>query len=261
MRKTLSFLLAILAAGVFISGCKEKPVTIPEDVAAPKIIMSSPAVLPVGQWTTVNNQDSFAVDIRFEDDIELASYRIEIRRREDLYFLKTNTDAWNKEYFGTLEGTVDAINFFVYLPFDPAAGPYEFDVFCTDAAGKVTELETYLFVKNDRDLVPPIVRYVTPDTNLVDTFLIGSNIPLKVNISDPGLVVNIFSRVRDAFTNEVMDGSTINVDTLFVPAYQLDTFVTIPAGTVPGKYKVETYANDQTGNYRYNLDTIYVKPN
>ena len=261
MRNTLFFLLAVLSASVIISGCKEKPVTIPEDVAAPTITMSSPAVLPEGEYSTVNNLDSFAVDIRFEDDIALASYSIEIRRREDLYFQKTNTDDWSKNFFGNLEGTVDAVNFFVFLPFDPSAGPYEFVVFCTDEAGKTSTVTTYLFVQNDNDLVDPIIRFVQPDTNMVDTFLIGSNMPLKVNFSDPNLVVNVFTRVRDAFTNEVMAGSEINIDTLFLPTYQLDTFVTIPAGTVPGKYKVEAYANDQTGNYGYNLDTIYVKPN
>lgn len=261
MRNTLFFLLAILFAGAFVSGCKEKPVTIPSDVENPTITMSSPEVLPEGQWTQVGNLDSFAVDIRFEDDIALASYSIEIRRREDLYFQKTNTDSWSRTFFGNLSGTVDAVNFWVYVPFDPSAGPYEFVVYVTDEAGKTSSLTTYLYINNDADLIAPYIRYVQPDTNIVDTFLIGSNLPIKVNISDPGLVVNVFSRVRDAFTNEVMGGSEINVDTLFVPTYQLDTFVTIPAGTVPGKYKVETYANDQTGNYGYNLDTVYVKPN
>jgi len=224
--------------------------------------MTNPAVLAPGQYNQVGNLDSFQVDIRFEDDLALESYEIRIFRREDLYFAnKTESDAWTDVFFGKLEGTTDAVNFWAKVPFDPFAGPYEFQVTVMDSVGKTATQSSFLFVSNDRDLQSPSIRYVLPDTNVVDTFTIGSDIPIRANISDGSQIVQVFGRVRDAFTDEILGNSEIMVDTLFVFAYQLDTFVTVPAGAVPGKYKVEVYANDQTGNYGYNLDTIYIKPN
>jgi len=262
MRTTLSFVLALFTVATIFVGCKEKPVTTPEDLAAPEIFMTSPAAVAPGQFNNIANTDSFAVDIRFEDDIELARWDLEIRRREDEYFNnKTDSDAWTLFLNGDLSGTVDAINFFINVPFDPLAGPYEFKIKVTDAAGKTATQTTFLFITNSEDLMAPMIRFVQPDTNMIDTFLIGNDLPMRVNVSDGNQIVDVFARVRDAFTNEILPNSEIQIDTLFLFAYQLDTFYTIPAGVVPGKYKVEVYANDQVGNYGYNLDTIYIKPN
>lgn len=262
MRNKLTFLLALMIIGAAFVGCKEKPVTTPEDLENPQIFMTSPTVLPVGQYNNVSNQDSFQVDIRFEDDLALDRYEIRIFRREDLNFAnKTQTDSWSEVFFGDLSGTTDAVNFQVKVVFDPLAGPHEFQVTVIDSVGKATTLSTYLTVSNDLDLNPPMIGMVLPDTNVIDTFLIGTDIPIRANISDNGQIVDVFTRIRDAFTDEVLPNSEVSVDTLFLFAYQLDTFYTIPAGTVPGKYKVEVYANDRVGNFGYNLDTVYVKPN
>ena len=181
---------------------------------------------------------------------------------EDLNFNnKTQTDAWSEVFFGDLSGTTDAVNFQVQIVFDPLAGPHEFQVTVIDSVGKVTTQSTYLSITNNQDVNAPMIGMVLPDTNIIDTFLIGNDIPIRANISDGNQIVDVFARIRDAFTNEILPNSEVQIDTLFQFAYQLDTFYTIPAGTVPGKYKVEVYANDQVGNYGYNLDTVYVKPN
>ena len=63
------------------------------------------------------------------------------------------------------------------------------------------------------------------------------------------LVKNCFARVRDAFSNEVMSGSEFQWDTVFATPFLVDTNFVIPAGVVPGRYKVEFYGEDQIGNF------------
>ncbi len=260
-RNSISVLLAALAISLTLIGCKEKPVTIPQDLEAPEIFMSSPEVVEIGNFVDFRNLDSIPVDIRFEDDMELATYNINVRQRQDLVFLKTDTDPWSANLFGTLEGRIDAVNRYIQIPFDPSAGPYEFEVVVNDASGKQTILTTYLDVQNDVDVQAPQIAFFNPNPSAIDTFTIGQNIQIRANITDNDAVKNVTTRVRDAFTNDLMENSTIQYDTLFLQPYLLDTFVTIPAGTVPGMYKVEVYANDPTNNYGYNLDSIYIKPN
>jgi len=260
-RISISSILAALTIGLFFVGCKEKPVTIPEDLEAPEIFMSSPAVVELGNYVDFANLDSLPIDIRFEDDMELASYNINVRQRTDLVFQKTVTDPWSANLFGMLEGQIDAVNQFITVPFDPSAGPYEFEVVCTDASGKQTIVTTYLQITNSIDVLAPQIAFFNPNPSAIDTFAIGQVIDIRANITDNDDIVKVTTRVRDAFTDDLMENSTIVYDTLFVQPYLLDTFVTIPAGTVPGMYKVEVYANDRTNNYGYNLDSIYIKPN
>lgn len=262
MRKTLYFVLAVLTAGFVMTSCDEKPVTTPGDLEAPEIIMSSPEVLPVGSYNFISSVDSFNVDIRFEDDIALSDYEITIRFMPELNFLRTTNDPWKETYFGNLEGTVDGVNFLVNVVFNPTAGPYEFLVKVRDEAGKETQQATYLFVKNVQDSVPPIVDILLPNTSFVDTFAIGDDIQIRANCQDPGgLVADVRVRIRDAFTDATIEGTDHQWDTVFVNSYLADTMFTIPAGTVPGDYRVEVYATDQFYNVGLGTDMIYIKPN
>lgn len=260
-RNSISILLAALTISTIFFGCKEKPVTIPQDLENPEIFMSSPEVVELGSYVDFSNLDSIPIDIRFEDDMELATYNINVRQRTDLVFLRTETDPWSANLFGTLEGTVDAVNRYIQVPFDPSAGPYELEVVCDDASGKRTYLTTYIQITNNVDVLAPQIAFFNPNPSAIDTFSIGQTIQIRANITDNDAVKNVTTRVRDAFTDDLMENSTIEYDTLFLQPYLLDTFVTIPAGTVPGMYKVEVYANDPTNNYGYNLDSIYIKPN
>ena len=174
---------------------------------------------------------------------------------------KVAADDWEEVYFGDLSGTVASANFNSNVDLDPTAGPYEFEVTVTDASGKSTTLSTFLFITNEKDEDLPMISFVSPDTNVVDTFPIGADVTLQANISDFGTLSSVYARMRDVFTDEIIGGSEMTIDSIFAFTYQLDTIINIPAGTVPGNYKVEIYANDVTGNYGYNLDTIYVRTN
>ncbi|MEM0995999.1 MAG: hypothetical protein AAGN35_02920 [Bacteroidota bacterium] len=262
MRNSFSILLAIFLAGTIIVGCKDKPVTTRTDLEAPQIFLSSPPVVPLGSYNEISSSDSFNIDVRFEDDIDLRDYEITIRYMPSLNYLRTTVDPWKETWFGSLDGTAGAVNFNSDVVFNPTAGPYEFRVKATDESGKSAEVVTYYFVINDDDPVAPNVLFNQPDTMMVDTFAIGQNIPIIAIASDPGgQIVNVFLRVRDAFTNEVLANSEINYDTLFVNPAVIDTFVTIGAGTVPGDYNVEVYADDPTSNVGSNTALIYIKPN
>lgn len=256
-------LLALLATGLFTNGCKEKPVTTPGDLEDPVIIMSSPAPVAFEDRHIVYSSDSFDVDIRFEDDFELRDYEITLRFAPELDFGKVSNDPWSETWHGYVTGTSDAVNFRVFSVYNPTAGPYEFTVKVTDEAGNVTTQTTYLEVLNKADMVAPRIRFSTPDTINVDTFVIGQNMPVQAIVSEPSpaIVKNIYLRVRDAITSELMAGSEMRWDTVYLGTVLVDTFVTIPAGTVPGNYNVELYADDPTNNVAKKSTPVYIKPN
>lgn len=262
MRNTFSILLAIILTGTIYVGCKEKPVTSRTDLEPPKIFLSSPEVVPLGSYVELTSSDSFMVDVRFEDDIALRDYEITVRFNPELNYLKTQNDPWKETWFGALDGTAGAANFRGDVVFNPTAGPYEFEVTATDESGKTATVITYLFVKNVSDSTAPSILFTQPDTVDVDTFAIGQNIPIVAIANDPGgNIANARLRVRDAFTNELLPGSEIFYDTVFVNPLVIDTFVTIGAGTVPGDYNVEIYADDQTFNVGNGVAKVYIKPN
>jgi hypothetical protein len=265
MRKTYSYyLLAILVGGLLYAGCKEKPVTTPGDLENPKIFMTSPVTVPMdGEYPTIYSSDSFDIDIRFEDDIALKSYEIQIRFKPDLSYLRVANDPWNESFFGNLEGKSDAINFRVYTVYNPTAGPYEFLLKVWDEDGNLTETKTYLHMLNRADTLGPRIRYINPDTINVDTAVIGQNLGIQALINEIGtnVIKDVYLRVRDNVTNEILPGSEIRYDTLYVSTFVLDTNVAIPAGTVPGNYRVELYANDPVNNVNRKDCVFYIKPN
>lgn len=265
MRKTYSYyLLAILVGGLFYAGCKEKPVTTPGDLEDPKIIMTNPTPVAVdGEYPIIYSTDSFDVDIRFEDDIALKSYEIQIRFKPELSYQRVANDPWNESFFGNLEGKSDAINFRVYTVYNPTAGPYEFWVKVWDEDGNMTETKTYLHMLNRADTIAPRIRYVAPDTVDVDTATIGQNFTIQALVNEYGsnVVRDIVLRVRDNVTDELLPGSEIRYDTLYLSSYVVDTFVPIPAGTVPGNYRVELFAIDPVNNINRKDVVFYIKPN
>lgn len=262
MRKTFSFLLASLVLGLFFAGCKEKPITTPGDLEIPRIVMTSPVELPRGQFIPIESTDSFTVDIAFTDDKELRDWQITIRFMPELNYLRTSNAAWKETWFGDLDGMSGAVNFGEHVIYDPTAGPYEFTATVTDMEGKTASKTTYFFVKNRANLTGPVITYSSPDTSNVDTFTIGNQLHIVAHANESGdLVQKCFLRVRDKLTKEVLEGSEIHWDSLYLVNVNIDTFITIPAGAVPGNYNVEIYANDQTYNVGYGKCEVYIKPN
>lgn len=264
MRKNFGIsLLALLLTGTLYVGCKEKPVTTPGDLENPVIVMSSPETVDLDNSMDIYSSDSFDVDIRFEDDFELRDYEITIRFNPDLSYLRTANDPWSETWHGSLSGKSQAINFRVFSVYNPTAGPYEFTVKVNDEAGKQTMLRTYFNVINKADSTAPRIRFTNPDSVLVDSFTIGQNMGIQALVTEQGanVVKNVYLRVRDHLTEELMPNSEIRWDTLYFGTIIVDTFVTIPAGTVPGNYDVELFANDPTNNVAFKSVMVYIKPN
>jgi hypothetical protein len=263
MRKSFSFLLATMVAGLLLVGCKEKPVTTPGDLEDPKIVMTSPEELPWGEFIQIQSTDSFFVDVAFSDDKELRDWEITIRFMPELNYLRTSSAAWKETWFGDLEGVSGGVNFKEYVIYDPTAGPYEFVVKVTDMEGKTVEKKTYFFVKNRQDISGPTVTYSNPDTVNIDTFTIGNPIHIVARAQEvPGsLVSDIYLRLRDKLTKDILEGSEMRWDTVFVNTFDLDTNFVVPAGAVPGNYDIELYATDFTFNVTLAKCEVFIKPN
>ena len=263
MSKSFSFLLATMVAGLLLVGCKEKPVTTPGDLEDPKIVMTSPLELPYGEYISITSTDSFFVDVAFSDDKELRDWEVTIRFMPDMNYLRTNTAAWKETWYGDLDGVSGGVNFKEYVIYDPTAGPYEFTVKVTDMEGKTVQKKTYFFVKNRQDLNGPTVTYSDPDTVNVDTFTIGNPMHIAARAQEvPGsLLSDLYLRVRDKLTKDVLEGSEMRWDTVFVNSFDIDTNIVIPAGAVPGNYEIELYATDFTFNVTLAKCEVFIKPN
>jgi hypothetical protein len=263
MRKTFSFLLATLVTGLLLVGCKEKPITTPGDLENPTIVMTSPVELPQGQFIPITSSDSFMVDIAFADDKELRDWEITVRFMPSLNYLRTNNAAWKETWYGDLDGVSGGVNFKEYVIYDPTAGPYEFTVTVTDMEGKTAQKKTYFFVKNAQDLTGPAVTFTSPDTTAIDTFAIGTPIHIIAKAEElPGeLVADVYLRIRDKVTKNLLEGSEMRWDTVFMNPFLIDTMINVPAGAVPSNYDIEIYANDQTFNVNLGKCEIYIKPN
>lgn len=243
-------------------GCKEKPVTTPGDLENPRIVMTSPIELPEGQFIPILSSDSFFVDVTFTDDIELRDWEITIRFQPEMSYLRTAVQPWKETWFGDLDGVSGAVNFKEYVSYDPTAGYYKFTVKVSDMEGKTDELSTYFLVGNRQDLTAPTIVFTEPDTVNIDTFAIGSNINIIARCEELGDVVrDARLRVRDVLTGNILEGSEIRWDTVYAAPLLIDTFVTVPAGAVPGNYNVEIFCNDMTNNVVVNRAEIYIKPN
>ena len=263
MRKNFSFLLASLVAVVLLVGCKEKPITTPGDLENPQIVMTTPLEMRVGQFIPISSSDTFAVDLAFTDDKDLRDWQITVRFMPELNYLRTTSADWSDTWFGDLDGISGAVNFDVVVIPDPTAGPYEFKVKVTDKEGKTAEKTTYFFVKNRADLFGPNVRFTAPDTANVDTFRIGNPMHVRALVNEvPGQVINnIHLRVRDKLTKQIVPGSEINWESLNQNSVVVDTLIDIPAGSVPGNYNVEVYAEDMIYNVTYKNCEVYIRPN
>ena len=240
-------------------GCKKKVETSPLDEEVPTISMTSPEVLPAGSYTNFTSGQKVPFDIRFEDDKALKNYEININWQPSQLYEKTNNFPWERKIVGLLSGKVGGFNDSIAVPYDPSAGPYVISIAVWDSAGNRTDLSTSIFVSNSLDTNLPTITVTTP-TTAVDTYLIGQDIIINATLSDDNLVEDAFLRVRNAFTNEVMPGSEIPYDTIWAfSPYVVDTFVTIPAGTAPGDYNVEIFANDYIQNIAKETVPIYIK--
>ncbi|MCB9234858.1 MAG: DUF4625 domain-containing protein [Bacteroidia bacterium] len=252
------FAIACFSLLISLYSCKHTdPPATQEDVKDPWIIMSSPKVVPLGEWNYLNDGEYFDVDIRFEDDVELSNYKVQISYNSQLNYLKTNNDSWEKIEVGFLDGKSDGINTSYKVSEDPNAGPYEFKVTVWDKAGKETTLVTYLFLKNQRDTLVPVFTTITkPNPNVVDTIW-GDTLYVKGTVTDNNGVEDAYIRLR-TIDLQLVEGSEVFLDTLFAGSYQIDTFLDI-SKALPGDHLVEFYANDNLQNVGRKIVPVYVK--
>ena len=261
--KHLSILfLASLWAFVLFPGCNgTKPATL-TDEEAPEIFMSRPVVMELGNFNSYLNGDTLYLDIRFEDDVELKEYQLKIRQNQNLNFLKTDSDSWEEDLWGDLDGKSDGINTFILVRDDPSAGGYDFELTVWDMTGKFTTIETYLFVTNERDTLLPYVTIASPDTAAVDTYTIGSDIPVMGYIAEigTGTIFSARMMLRDTLNRTVIPETTVRIDTIFANAYTVDTFITTSASTTPaGDYILSLYGRDAINNWGLEEARIYLK--
>ncbi len=226
--------------------------------------MTTPAVVPMGSYVPYMNLDTFRADIRFTDDMALKSYEITVRYRQELAYSygKTTNFPWTETIYGQISGNAAGYNEKVVVPFDPDAGPYEFKVKVWDETGNMTEKSTYLFVTNGADVIYPTIKIQAPDTNIVDSFVIGANIPIKAQIFDPpglGLADRVDVLIARDLSDEQLPGSVMAWDSVWL-GWNLDTIYTIPAGTAPGDYNIHIFAKDFVQNVSLKSDHIYIKP-
>ena len=262
MKQPFLHLLAVVMITGLFTACNlnpEKPETDPVDLKPPVINMIAPAVLPPGSYTPVGSLDSIPIEIELSDNYGLARYIITITYMPELYYLKTDADPMEKTIINNITGKNLTISPSITTDWDPAAGPYEFRIKVIDVSGFETEAVTYLMVSNGFDPIVPTVTISSP-TIPVDTFNIGTNIPVSIDVTDNVDMSDVFLRVRNIYTKELLEGSEMWFDPVPAAGFSLDTNIYIPP-TVPGDYRVEVYGRDTTQNLGYNSVQIYISTN
>lgn len=262
MKKASIFFLAALTVTLVFFGCnKNKTTTDPIDTEPPTIIMSSPEVVPEGEYVSFTSLNPLPIDIRFEDNVGLANYEIKLGYAPWLYYEKTENFPWEKLIVGTLDGRVGGYNDTITVPYDPSAGPHIFDVNAWDAAGNKSSLRTYLFIINANDVTAPIITITVP-TTAVDSVTHGQQMIIQGTMTEPGgLLQRGRIQIRNSFNNIVEDWSVMELDSLFMANYTVDTFMDIPAGTPPGDYILEMYGQDFIQNVGSDTASFYIKSN
>ncbi len=264
MKKNTAFLFTLLGLAIafqFQACNPDKPPTTPIDEEFPTITMTTPVEMPLGSYNYYDSDDSIHIDIRFDDDVELDRYEVTIRYARDLYYLKAENFPWSVTYYGALEGQSGGFNHVEYVVYDPSAGPYEFNVKVWDKVGNLTTTTTWLFITNLQDTHVPVVNITIPISTSVDTFTIGQDMQVKATMSDlGGLITSGRMRLRNPITHEMLPGSEIIYDSIWAQPYTMDTFFTIQAGSIPGDYLVEVYANDPVYNTGMDTVRVFIKP-
>ena len=262
MKRSFLQLLAVVFVTCLLSACNlnpEKPETDPIDLKPPVINMIAPEMLPPGSYTNIGPLDSIPVEIEISDNYGLARYIITIVYMPELYYLKAAADPMEKTVIQNVTGKSLTITPSIMSDWDPAAGPYEFRIKVIDVSGLESEAVTYLMVSNGDDPIVPTVTISSP-TVPVDTFNIGRDIPVSVDVSDNEEMADVFIRVRNIYTKELLEGSEMWFDPVPAGGFTLDTNIYIPP-TVPGDYRVEVYGRDTTQNLGYNSVDIYISTN
>jgi len=259
LNRNTSLFAAAFVTVLLLVQCKPAETAVQTDEDAPEIFMSSPWVLPRGEFFPVSDANNFALDIRFEDDVELKEYLITVSYAYDQQYSKTESDLWNAEMAGPLTGLSDGINTTMPVVFDPSAGPYDFIVTAWDKDGKSTTLTTYLYVTNSRDLDPAVITISNPDTAEVDTFQLANNLVVQGMITDNVKIREAMIRMRNAGTMEVISGTEIVIDSIMAASYVIDTFWTGPLGLSEGDYIVEVYAVDGVRNTSKETAQVYLR--
>ena len=258
MLRKFSLLFAGAFALLFLSFCKKEKPAVQVDEDNPEIFISSPWLLNKGEFFPVTSGQPFAIDIRFEDDVDLKEYKIEVYFDFEQEYHKTNNDFWLTEKTGQLSGLADGINTTMMVPSDPSAGPYKFIVTVWDRSGKSSTITTYLNVTNSRDIYPPVVTITSLDTTQVDTHLIASNLIIQGGITDNGLVRVCYIRMLSESDLALVPGSEIRVDSIDNLSYVVDTFLT-PLGISPGNYILEVFGTDSYRNVAKETVQLYMR--
>lgn len=97
--------------------------------------------------------DEIHVDIDFSDNVELASYKIDIHFAGDGHSHRlmdiSDNQEWEYETTGTLSGKNDNIRLHIDIPHDVEEGHYHFGVFAVDKAGNQSVQWIKLEIHND----------------------------------------------------------------------------------------------------------------
>lgn len=142
-----SALLSFLFISTFtIVSCSDDDVVL--DTEKPQIIINEPTA---GQ--TFDAGEEMHLEASFTDNVELASYKIDIHFGGDGHEHKAFHDhdhvEWKYQTTGTLSGKSDEVHLHVDIPENAEEGPYHIGVFAIDKAGNENVSWVTVEIHND----------------------------------------------------------------------------------------------------------------
>lgn len=149
--KKLKFIYAFAVVTALFSASCSSDDNSGTDTQKPTIIINEPT-----DGRVIHAGDEIHTDIDFMDNVQLASYKIDIHFAGDGHSHKVmhgseGHQEWAYETSGTLSGKNDNIHLHIDVPEDVEEGHYHFGVYAIDKAGNQNVVWIELDVHNHED--------------------------------------------------------------------------------------------------------------
>lgn len=135
-------LIYILFIGIFLASCSSDDGN--TDTTAPKITIVEPHEDEIFDAGTIMH-----VEIIFSDNVELASYKIDIHHAGDGHgHGRGGETEWDYETEGSLFGKNYTLHLEIAIPEDAEEGEYHFGVFALDTSGNETVVWSEIIIES-----------------------------------------------------------------------------------------------------------------
>lgn len=200
---------------------------------------------------TVYAGETFDFFARFEDNIALSQYKIDIHHNFDCHGHRSGLPAWSVLEVEDLVGNIEERQISLSVPSNVGAGDYHFSIQLLDASGNEARSIYYpLKLKHRSDSVAPRLSVQAPNSNSVNAGdVLSFSGTVEDNLDLEGGFVELRYRTP---SGNVVEVATEDLTTGTLQSFSLE--YAIPASLVSGTYTFTVEAYDAVRNASGGVD-------